>query len=233
MHPLLCKRNLSPGNQGSTMQGYVEGSMGSENTWDMLKVQLTGWMKGSRTSSWVSVKQWKSKQYIQMAWGISVMHEVRRAECREVHMMWFQYQDVNHWFCRKPLYGLYIVILCMIMNMEGKFYYWVPGMGEGSMGGNYEKIKTKRKWSLSVVSGVCCHYLLQRIFPTQGLNPGLPNCMQKLYHLSHQGSPKKRGSTIKSNMLNMIHYMQNIRMMHRKMYERVLYKTSTVVTPRW
>ena len=32
-----------------------------------------------------------------------------------------------------------------------------------------------------------CHFLLQ-IFPTQGLNPGLPHCRQTLYHLSHQGS---------------------------------------------
>ena len=29
----------------------------------------------------------------------------------------------------------------------------------------------------------------QGIFPTQGLNPGLPRCRQILYHLSHQGSP--------------------------------------------
>ena len=35
--------------------------------------------------------------------------------------------------------------------------------------------------------GVGCHFLLQRIFPTQGLNPGLPDCRQTLYHLSHQG----------------------------------------------
>ncbi|XP_055294731.1 ras-related protein Rab-9A isoform X2 [Moschus berezovskii] len=28
------------------------------------------------------------------------------------------------------------------------------------------------------------------IFPTQGLNPGLPHCRQTLYPLSHQGSPK-------------------------------------------
>ena len=34
-----------------------------------------------------------------------------------------------------------------------------------------------------------CHFLLQRIFPTQGLNPGLLHCRQTLYHLSHQGSP--------------------------------------------
>ena len=29
--------------------------------------------------------------------------------------------------------------------------------------------------------------LLQGIFPTQGSNPGLPNCRQILYQLSHQG----------------------------------------------
>ena len=31
--------------------------------------------------------------------------------------------------------------------------------------------------------------LLQRIFPAQGSNPGLPHCRQILYHLSYQGSP--------------------------------------------
>ena len=32
--------------------------------------------------------------------------------------------------------------------------------------------------------------LLQGIFPTQGLNPGLPHCRQILYQLSYQGSPR-------------------------------------------
>ena len=36
-------------------------------------------------------------------------------------------------------------------------------------------------------TGVACHFLLQEIFPTQGLNPGLPHYRQTLYHLSHQG----------------------------------------------
>ena len=31
---------------------------------------------------------------------------------------------------------------------------------------------------------------LQGIFPTQGSNPGLPNCRQILYQLSHKGSPR-------------------------------------------
>ena len=38
-------------------------------------------------------------------------------------------------------------------------------------------------------TGVGCHFLLQRIFLTQGLNPGLPNWKQTLYHLSHLGKP--------------------------------------------
>ena len=32
-----------------------------------------------------------------------------------------------------------------------------------------------------------CHFLLQGIFPTQGLNSGLLHCRQMLYRLSHQG----------------------------------------------
>ena len=38
-------------------------------------------------------------------------------------------------------------------------------------------------------TGVGCHALLQGIFPTQGLNPGVPHCTWILYPLSHQGSP--------------------------------------------
>ena len=38
-------------------------------------------------------------------------------------------------------------------------------------------------------TGVGSHALLQGIFPTQGLNPGLLHCWQVHYYLSHQGSP--------------------------------------------
>ena len=37
-------------------------------------------------------------------------------------------------------------------------------------------------------TGVGCHFLLQRIFPTQGSNPDLPHCRQTLYCLNHKGS---------------------------------------------
>ena len=38
--------------------------------------------------------------------------------------------------------------------------------------------------------GVGSLSLLQEIFPTQGLNPGLPHCRRILYQLSHKGSPR-------------------------------------------
>ena len=65
----------------------------------------------------------------------------------------------------------------------------------------------KRKWSLTLCepmdcslpgfpvhgifpgknTGEGCHFLLQEIFLTQGLNPGLLHFRQTLYRLSHQG----------------------------------------------
>ena len=42
-------------------------------------------------------------------------------------------------------------------------------------------------------TGVGSLSLLQGIFPTQGLNLGLPHCRQILSHLSYQGSPGRVG----------------------------------------
>ena len=36
-------------------------------------------------------------------------------------------------------------------------------------------------------TGLGSLFLLQRIFPIQGLNPGLPHCRQILYQLSYEG----------------------------------------------
>ena len=36
-------------------------------------------------------------------------------------------------------------------------------------------------------TGVCCHALIQGIFPTQVSNPGRHHCRRILYRLSHQG----------------------------------------------
>ena len=39
--------------------------------------------------------------------------------------------------------------------------------------------------------------LLQRIFPTQGWDPGLPHCGRILYQLSHKGSPTREEEFVK------------------------------------
>ena len=44
--------------------------------------------------------------------------------------------------------------------------------------------------SLGQNTGVSSLSLLQGIFPTQGLNPGLPHCRRILYQLSQKGSPR-------------------------------------------
>ena len=49
--------------------------------------------------------------------------------------------------------------------------------------------------SLGQNSGVGSLSLLQGIFPTQGLNPGLLDCRRLLYQLSHKGNPIGKGSS--------------------------------------
>ena len=50
-----------------------------------------------------------------------------------------------------------------------------------------------------------CHFLLQRIFLTQGSNLVLLHCIQMLYHLSHQGSP----NNICKITYIMLHHLQS------------------------
>ena len=49
-------------------------------------------------------------------------------------------------------------------------------------------------------TGEACHALLQGIFPTQGLNPGLLHYKWILYRLSHQGSPHGTMDAVVSRM---------------------------------
>ena len=48
-------------------------------------------------------------------------------------------------------------------------------------------------------TGVGCHFLLQGIFLTQGLNLGLLHCRQIFYHLNHQGKSIASGTTVLIN----------------------------------
>ena len=97
------------------------------------------------------------------------------------------------------------VHLCFILSFSQSAIYWAPPTAKHCW--------RCSRWSRSVVSdslrpyglsptrllhpwnfpgqstGVGCHFLLQGIFLTQGLNPGLLHCRQILNWLSHQGSP--------------------------------------------
>ena len=69
------------------------------------------------------------------------------------------------------------ILCCAMLTLCDPIDYSLPG---SSVHGD----------SLEKNTGVGCHLLFQEIFPTQGLNPGLPHCRQTLYYPSHKGSPK-------------------------------------------
>ena len=69
--------------------------------------------------------------------------------------------------------------------------------------GLYPATRLLSPWNISVRNtGVCCHSLLQRIFPTQGSNLGILHGRQILFHLSHQGSPVYIHITIQNRVGN-------------------------------
>ena len=59
-------------------------------------------------------------------------------------------------------------------------------------------------------TGVGCHTLIQGIFPTQVMNPGLPLCRQILYRLSHHGFIWRNNLTIKDNKATAGHISEEI-----------------------
>ena len=75
-------------------------------------------------------------------------------------------------------YFLYLLLVKLLSRVR---LFATPGM---------QPTRLLRPWNFpGKRTGAGCHFLLQGIIPTQGLNPGLPYCRQMLYHLSHQGSP--------------------------------------------
>ena len=62
--------------------------------------------------------------------------------------------------------------------------------------------------SLGQNTGVDSLSLLQGIFPTQGLKPGLLHCRQILYQLSHKGSPQKQKAISNWPFIMFLSYVQ-------------------------
>ena len=103
---------------------------------------------------------------------------------------------MNQYFI--PFYGMYIVYtyhnFLIHSTTDGHlshFYLW-----------KWKKVKVAQScptlcdlmdcpWnSPGQNTGVGSLFLLQGIFPTQGLKPGLPHCRWTLYQLSNKGSPR-------------------------------------------
>ena len=71
-----------------------------------------------------------------------------------------------------------------LKNDERTFFFWK------SLSCVWHFVTIYSPWnSPGLNTGVDGLFLLQGIFPTQGLNPGLPHCWWILYQLSHKGKP--------------------------------------------
>ena len=71
-------------------------------------------------------------------------------------------------------------------------------------------------WTLALQAPLCMeffsqHFLLQGIFSTQGLNPGLPDCRQTLHCLNHQWSQQNSGQWSHINADPLIVYIKYIK----------------------
>ena len=81
---------------------------------------------------------------------------------------------------------------CILLLLDGMFYIWVLNVKVKSLS-CVQLFVTP--WTIQSMefsrqeTGVGRYSILQGIFPTQGLNPGLPHCRWVLYQLSHQESP--------------------------------------------
>ena len=88
------------------------------------------------------------------------------------------------------------VVRVVTIKVFDAFQYWIICISEVSE--MSDSLWPHGLWSTRVLypwnssgktTGVGCPFLLQGIFPIQGLNPCLLHCRQILYCLSHQGSP--------------------------------------------
>ena len=81
----------------------------------------------------------------------------------------------------------------MNSNQEVSYVKWIESVSRSVMsdslrGHGLEPIRFLCPWNFpGKNTGVSCHFLLQRIFPTQGWKLGLPHCKQILYSLNNQG----------------------------------------------
>ena len=77
--------------------------------------------------------------------------------------------------CSVTLYSVKVLVVQSCLTLYDPMDYSLPS-------------SSVCPWSSLGRTGVGCDSLLQGLFPTQGLKPGLLHCRQILYCLSHKGS---------------------------------------------
>ena len=92
----------------------------------------------------------------------------------------FSKTSLNNW-----KFMVHVLLKPGLENFEHYFtsgccYCWVTSVVANSVQPHrWQPTRLPCPWdSPGKNTGVGCHFLLQRIFPTQGLNPGLPHCKQ-------------------------------------------------------
>ena len=82
--------------------------------------------------------------------------------------------------------------ICLIKHLKQGFFYEVKvKVSRSVMSHSLRPHGPYTPWySPGENTGVGSLSILQGIFPSQGLNPGLRHCRQILYQLSHKGSPR-------------------------------------------
>ena len=91
-------------------------------------------------------------------------------------------------FCQE---NMLLIENTLFQQYKRQLYTWTSS--DGQYQHQIEFILCSQRWDFpGKNTGVGCHFLLQEIFLTQGLNPGLLHCRQMLYHLSCQESPKMK-----------------------------------------
>ena len=97
------------------------------------------------------------------------------------------------WFYVGVLIDIYLLIneIVYLIMCYGHFYFkwkW-KSLSLVQLFGDPMGLYSPRN-SLGQNTGMGNLSLLQGIFPTQGLKPGMPHCRWILYQLSHKGSPR-------------------------------------------
>ena len=81
-------------------------------------------------------------------------------------------------------------------------------------------------------TGVGCHVLLQQIFPTQGLNPGLLHCRWILYLLSQRSISIKRLQTLLGGNFTLVnhHISQSSKLKYQELKSPSEFRTAVQIS---